>query len=448
MKETSSSRTISPRLERIAELARRSPNMAFATLAHHIDIDWLREAHRRTRKGGAVGVDEQTAEEYGADLATNLQSLLDRAKSGTYRAPPVRRVFIPKDGGKLRPLGIPTFEDKILQRAVAMALEAIYEQDFLDCSYGFRPSRSAHQALNDLRNEMMEVHGGWVLEADIQGFFDALDHGHLVEMLRRRVRDGTLLRLVGKWLNAGVLTEAGLIRSATGSPQGGVISPLLANVYLHEVLDVWFANVVTPRLRGRAKLIRYADDFVVVFSRRDDALKVMDVLPKRFGRFGLTLHPDKTRLVRFRRPAKGGTRRDGIASLDGPESFDFLGFTLHWARSKLLNTWVVKLRTSSARVSRTLRRANDWCRDHRHHPVPWQQDRLRAALLGHYAYFGVAGNYRAIDRVRWEVTCLWRKWLNRRSQRRRMTWDRMYLLLDRHPLPWAKIMRVFASPST
>jgi len=445
MPETPSSIDISPRLERIAKLAKEAPSMAFTTLAHHIDIDWLREAHRRTRKGGAAGVDGQTAEGYATDLEANLRSLLERAKSGIYRAPPVRRVFIPKDGGRLRPLGIPTFEDKVLQRAVAMVLGAVYEQDFLDCSYGFRPGRSAHDALNDLRSELMVVGGGWVLEADIQSFFDALDHGQLRAILRQRVRDGVLVRLVGKWLNAGVLTETGRVRSETGSPQGGVISPLLANIYLHEVLDVWFEGVVKPRLKGRARLIRYADDFVIVFSRRDDARRVMDVLPKRFGKYGLTLHPEKTRLVRFRRPPKGGSRRDGIASLDGPESFDFLGFTLHWARSRK-HEWVVKLRTSTARISRTLRRANDWCRRHRHQPVPWQWTRLRRSLLGHIAYFGVTGNYRSLERVRWQVVRIWRKWLNRRSQRKRMSMERMRKLLDRYPLPWPRIMRAFAPP--
>ena len=222
----------------------------------------------------------------------------------------MRRVFIPKgDGEGQRPLGVPTFEDKILQRAVAMTLEAVYEQDFLDCSYGFRPKRSAHDALNALRNELMRLGSGWVLEADLRKFFDTLDHSHLRELLQQRVRDGVLLRLIGKWLNAGVLTGNELSHPESGSPQGGVVSPLLANIYLHEVLDVWFETMVKPRLSGRASLFRYADDFVIVFSRRDDAQRVLDVLPKRLGKYGLALHPDKTRLVRFRRPARRTSRR-------------------------------------------------------------------------------------------------------------------------------------------
>jgi RNA-directed DNA polymerase len=261
MMETSGSASISTKLDRIATLAKQAPEMAFTTLAHHIDLDWLREAHRRTRKDGATGIDGQTATEYATNLEGNLRSLLERAKSGMYRAPPVRRIHIPKgDGTQTRPIGVPTFEDKVLQRAVAMVLEAIYEQDFLDCSYGFRPRRSAHQALERIQNETVKMRGGWVLEVDIARFFDTLDHAHVREMLRRRVRDGVLLRLIGKWLNAGVMEAGQLSSSVAGTPQGGVISPLLANVYLHEVLDTWFERDVKPRLQGQGLLVRYADD--------------------------------------------------------------------------------------------------------------------------------------------------------------------------------------------
>ena len=255
-----------------------------------------------TRKDGATGIDGQTANEYAEKLEENLQSLRDRFKSGAYRAPPVRRVHIPKgDGKQTRPIGIPTFEDKVLQRAVTMVLEAIYEQDFLDCSYGFRPGRSAHQALEAVRDATMPVGGGWVLEVDIRKFFDSLDHGDLLEIVRRRVRDGVLLRIIGKWLNAGVMEEGSVEHPEAGTPQGGVVSPLLANVYLHEVVDLWFRRDVLPRLKGRARLVRYADDMVLVFSRGDDARRIFEVLPKRFGKYGLSLHPEKTRLVDFRR---------------------------------------------------------------------------------------------------------------------------------------------------
>jgi len=437
MAEMPSSMTVSPKLERIAKLAKQAPEMAFTSLSHHIDIDWLREAYRRTRKDGAVGVDGQSASEYAANLEGNLQSLLDRAKSDTYRAPPVRRVHIPKgDGSQTRPIGIPTFEDKVLQRAVAMALEAVYEQDFMNCSYGFRPGRSAHQALSALREEAMRMGGGWILEVDIRKFFDTLDHVRLREMLRRRVRDGVLLRLIGKWLNAGVLEAGELSHPEGGTPQGGVISPLLANIYLHEVLDVWFEQVVKPRLRGGAYLVRYADDFVILFSYGDDARRVLRVLPERFGKYGLTLHPEKTRLVEFRRPDR--RRMPGEGSADGPGTFDLLGFTHLWALSRR-RVWVVKQRTASDRLSRALKSVAEWCRRNRHLAVSQQWKALNAKLRGHFGYFGLEGNSQRLASFRDALIRTWREWLNRRSQKARMTWGRMGLLMKRYPLLPARV---------
>jgi group II intron reverse transcriptase/maturase len=336
---TPSLQTVSTKLRRIAELAKAAPGMGFTTLAHHIDYEWLLEAYRRTRKDGATGVDRQTAEEYAQNLEDNLRSLLDRAKSGTYQAPPVRRVNIPKgDGTQTRPIGIPTFEDKVLQRAVSMVLGAVYEQDFYDFSYGFRHGRSAHQALEHLQSGLVKMAGGWVLEVDIKKFFDTLNHEQLREILRQRVRDGVLLRLIGKWLNAGVLEGLDLSYPEAGTPQGGVISPLLANIYLHTVLDDWFVPEVQPRLQGRAWLIRYADDFVIVFAREDDARRVNEALPKRFARYGLELHPGKTRLLDFRRPdRKSGEDNDE----QGPRTFDLLGFTHLWGLSRR-GKWVVQ----------------------------------------------------------------------------------------------------------
>jgi group II intron reverse transcriptase/maturase len=439
MKETLGSPSICTKLERIANLAKAAPGMAFTTLAHHIDIEWLREAYRRTRKDGAAGVDGQTADEYAAHLEDNLRSLLERAKSGTYRAPPVRRVHLPKgDGSQTRPIGIPTFEDKILQRAVAMVLEAVYEQDFLHSSYGFRPGRSAHQALDALQHQAMGMAGGWVVEVDIRKFFDTLDHGHLREILRQRVRDGVLLRLIGKWLHAGVLEDGAVSYPDAGSPQGGVISPLLSNIYLHEVLDVWFEREVKPRLQGRAFLLRYADDFVLVFSCEGDARRVLEVLPKRFGKYGLALHPDKTRLVEFRRPGRRPPSGDGSAR--GPGTFDLLGFTHFWALSRR-GKWVVKRKTAPGRFGRALRRIAEWCRRHRHLPVEQQQQALAQKLRGHFGYFGITGNSEAINRFRELVIGVWRKWLGRRSQRAYMDWDRMHKLLERYPLPPARVAR-------
>ena len=442
MNETSSSVVeISTKLQRIAKLAHDAPELAFTTLAHHLDLAWMREAYRRTRKDGAPGVDGQSAHEYAEHLEENLERLLTRVKSGTYRAPPVRRVHIPKaDGSQTRPIGIPTFEDKVLQRAVVMLLEPIYEQDFAPFSYGFRPGRSAHQALDALRDSIMGMRGGWVVEVDIRKFFDTVDHERFRQVVSRRVRDGVLLRLIGKWLNAGVLEGLELSYPGVGTPQGGVISPLLANVFLHEVVDVWFASEVQPRLSGRASLVRYADDMVFVFEREDDAKRVFEVLPKRFGKYGLTLHPEKTRMLKFARPPwdppSGGDDSGG-------DSFDFLGFTHHWARSRAGRP-VVKRRTAKDSFSRALRRVKEWCRLHRHDPLQAQQQGLARKLRGHYAYFAVTENNAAIGRFSYEVKQVWWKWLRRRSHRP-FTWSRMAALLDRWPLPEPRIMHRYGT---
>jgi RNA-directed DNA polymerase len=415
-------------------LAEQSPQMAFTSLAYLMDIDWLREAYRRTRKDGAVGVDGVTAEDYERDLEGNLQRLLDLAKSGTYQAPPVRRVHIPKGGSstETRPLGIPTLEDKILQRAIVMLLEPIYEQDFLDCSYGFRRGRSAHDALKSFRDQTMncQPRGGWVYEVDIRKFFDNLDHRHLRQFLQLRVRDSVLLRLIGKWLKAGVMEDGSVSYPTSGSPQGGVVSPMISNVFLHYVLDLWFEHEVKPRLRRPAYLIRYADDFVIGFRDHRDAQRVMDVVPKRFGKYGLTVHPTKTKLVPFRPPSSTG-RKDSRG--ERPGSFDLLGFTHYWARS-LRGYWVVKLKTASDRFSRAVRSIDTWCRDHRHWSIKEQQQKLNEKLRGHYAYYGVTGNSEALSRFRWEVDRRWRRWLDRRNRERSMTWNAFRHLLQRYPL--------------
>jgi group II intron reverse transcriptase/maturase len=441
MAETPSSTTVSTKLERIAKLAREMPGVALTSLSHHIDMDWLREAYRRTRKDGATGVDGQSAEEYAAKLEENLQSLLDRAKSGTYRAPAVRRVHIPKGSGGTRPLGIPTFEDKVLQRAIAMALEAVYEQDFLSCSYGFRPGRSAHQALDELQRQTVWMAGGWVLEIDVEKFFDRLDHARLRAILHQRVRDGVVLRLIGKWLNAGVLEDGCIVHSESGTPQGGVISPILANIYLHEVLDQWFEHEVKPRLASKAVLFRYADDAVLLFANEVDARRVLAVLPKRLAKYGLTLHPTKTRLTPFRRPdlklPRGG---------DGPghATFDLLGFTYFWGKSRQ-GKWIVKRQTARDRFGRALSRIAEWCRGHRHDAVREQHQALAVKLRGHFQYFGVTGNWRMLARFRFEVIRVWCKWLNRRSQQANMDWECMNRLLERYVLPKPRIAHRFPS---
>ncbi len=431
MPRTLSREAISTRQQKIATLARQAPERALTTLAHHIDHEWLAEAYRRTRKDGATGVDGVTAVQYEQQLEVNLDDLLSRFKTGSYRAQPARRVHIPKGRrGETRPLGIPTLEDKVLQRAVLMALEPIYEQDFLDCSWGFRPGRGPHQALDALWRGLMKLKGGWVIDLDIRRYFETIDHKQLRAMLDQRVRDGVIRRALGKWMNAGVM-ESGIVEyPEAGTPQGGVISPLLSNIYLHEVLDKWFEQVVKPRLSGRAQIVRFADDAVLAFEHERDAQRVMAVLDKRFARFGLTLHPDKTRLVDFRPPS---------ATSGGHTSFDFLGFTHYWGRSRK-GRWVIKRKTAKGRLARAVQNLNQWCRSHRHDPIDRQHAALVRRIRGHYAYYGITGNGRALARLQRQAERCWRKWLHRRSNRSQMNWDRFRLVLARYPLPPPRVV--------
>jgi RNA-directed DNA polymerase len=440
MAGTSSPITVSTKLQRIATLAKEDPERVLTTLAHHIDVPFLKEAYRRTRKDGAVGVDGQTAQVYAEDLDTHLGSLLHRFKSGTYYAPPVRRAYVPKDNGKAsRPIGIPSFEDKVLQRAVAMVLEAVYEQDFRDCSYGFRPNRSPHQALEAFRNQVMEMRGGWVIKIDIKSYFDTISHRKLRAILDQRVRDGVIRRTIDKWLKAGVLENGEVTYSETGVPQGSGVSPILSNLFLHEVLDTWFEDVVRPRLEGDAVLCRFADDALILCAREGDAQRIMAVLAKRFEKYGLTLHPEKTGVRRFTRPPRGGHSRRRRDVTTWPGSVDLLGFTLYWAKSRRGN-WVVKRKTASDRLSRALTRINTWCRANRHARMGWQHQQLAQKLRGHYGYYGTSTNSRRLAQFRYGVIRIWRKWLSRRSQRGSIRWDRFHEFLKRHPLPQVKIV--------
>lgn len=422
--------------QRIAKLAKLMADASFTSLAYYVDLEWLREAYRRTRKDAAAGVDEVTAEEYEEDLDGNLQSLLDRFKSGRYYAPPVKRVYIPKgDGdGAMRPIGIPALEDKVLQRAVVMVLTPLYEQDFLDCSYGFRPGRSVHQALEAQWKQIMSRGGCWVLEVDIKSYFDTVKHEHLREFLRKRVRDGVILRTIGKWLKAGVMEDGAIHYPKKGTPQGGVVSPLLSNIYLHEVLDVWFEQEVRPRLDGEAVLIRYADDFVILFTHERDARRVQAVLAKRFGKYGLAIHEEKTRLVDFRRPR--GKRCKSA-------TFVFLGFTHYWGLSRKKKR-VVQRKTAKKKLKQAVRRVYQWCRVHRHWPVKEQWRSLCRKLLGHYGFYGITFNIRSLNRFYEQVKRAWYKWLNRRSRDKDMPWARFNRLLERYPLPRPRIVHKFA----
>jgi RNA-directed DNA polymerase len=430
MHKTQSLNDISTKLIRIAKQARENLE-PLTTLAHHVDMAWMREAYLRTRKDGALGIDGQSAAAYAQDLEKNLQALLGRAKSGTYRAPAVRRVYIPKGKGEQRALGIPTFEDKVLQRAIAMVLEPVYETQFLNCSYGFRPGRSARQALDTLYSAASEMRGGWLIELDIRKYRGTIDHHQLQTIVRQRIGDGVILRLIGKWLNAGCMEGGVQSRSDVGTPQGGVISPLLANIYLHVVLNVWFEQEVRPCLRGGATLVRYADDAVMLFENEDDAKRVMQVLPKRFGRYGLTLHPDKTRLVPFQRPSRSSEPKGGPR--DTPRSFDFLGFTHVWVKTHR-GYWALLTRTAKDRFQRTLTAIAQWCKMHRHAKLDKQQIGLNAKLRGHYGYFDRRGNRSRLWGLLHCVTRIWRGWLSRRSQRAYTSWAKMTRILQRYPL--------------
>lgn len=426
--ETTISKNTSPKLAKVAELARKDPGLRLRSLAHVLDEQMLTRSFHQLRNGAAVGVDRVTKEEYEADLATNIRSLYERMKGARYRHRPIRRVHIPKATGKLRPLGISCTEDKIVQVALSTLLTSVFEPVFVDCSYGFRPGRSAHGAIKAL----YDATGGvtWILEADIEAYFDSIERKALMEQLRRRIDDESLLRLVGKCLHVGVLDGDTYSEPDVGTAQGSVLSPLLGNVYLHYGLDEWFEREVRPRLRGRAKLVRYADDFVIGFEHKEDADRVMQVLPQRLARYNLRLSPEKTRLVPFRRP---GDDEDG----DDNATFDFLGFTWFWRR--VGKRWRMRIKTRAARMTRALVAITEWCRQHRHDPVREQHRGLTRRLKGHFNYFAVSGNGKPVWRLLYWATRAWRKWLTRRSERSRFTWERFQRLERALPLPRPKL---------
>src|SRR2546428_305725 len=404
-----------------------------AVVKHSIDEDFLREAYRQTSKSSAAGIDGVTAKQYAEHLEENLRDFHDRLRSGRYQAAPVGRVWIEKEDGGQRPIGKPAFEDKIVQRAVAMLLEAIYEQDFSDSSYGFRPGRSPHEALREVRTRCMTEAIGWIVDADISGYFDSIDRTHLRAILRQRVNDGSLLCLIGKWLRAGVMDGGGLQHPETGVVQGGGISPALANVMLPHVLDVWLAQGVQPPLKGKTFLSPLSHDFVIGCEREADARRVMAVLPQRFARFGLRIHPEKTALIAFSTP------RARQGSAEGNGTFDFLGLTHYWAQSRR-GYWVIKSKTARKRLRRTTQALWRWCRVNRHLPLQDQYGMLCQKLRGHFQYYGIRGNYRLLDVVRRQAEEAWRFWLSRRSHKSAISWERFQQLRKMFVVPTPKIV--------
>jgi group II intron reverse transcriptase/maturase len=428
MTAASTAQDMSPKLLEVMERAKRSPQMRFTSLAHLIDEAALTRAYHRIRKDAAVGVDGVTKEHYGEALERNVADLHSRMKAMRYRHQPVRRVHIPKDHGKTRPIAISSVEDKIVQGALREVLEAVYEPIFSDRSYGFRPGRSAHDALRTLDHVLDAGEVNWILEADIEAYFDSVDRTALMAMLQERVVDSSLLRLVGKCLHVGILDGEVYSEPSEGTAQGSSLSPLLGNIYLHHVLDQWFERDELPRMKGKAHLIRYADDFVIGFERETDAKRVWGALRSRFERYGLRLHPEKTRLLPFGRPDRGSPGRKG------PAGFDFLGFTVYWRQTQT-KAWRPALKTRTGRLRRAIMAAAEWCRSHRHDPVKEQSAALARRLNGHYNYFGVNGNGRSMKMLFFCVKQVWKKWLSRRGQRRPLSWERFNGILQLYPLP-------------
>jgi RNA-directed DNA polymerase len=425
-------------LDRVREVARRDKEIRFTALLHHVDTDRLRVAYWAISPKAAPGVDGVRWEAYGQELEVNLRDLHERLHAGRYRARPSRRAYIPKADGRQRPLGIATLEDKIVQRAVVEVLNAIYEVDFLGFSYGFRPRRNPHHALDALTVGIERKKVNWVLDADIREFFTNLDHHWLVKFLEHRIADQRVLRLIGKWLTAGVIEDREWSQTVQGAPQGASVSPLLANVYLHYVFDLWAHWWRSRHAHGDVIIVRWADDFIVGFEHEEDAQRFLTELRERFATFGLELHPDKTRLIEFGRHAAHHRGRRGLGK---PETFDFLGFTHICGKSKTGRFWVKRV-TIAKRMRAKLAEVKDQLKRRRHRPIPEQGQWLASVVRGHRAYYAVPGNTDAVKAFRDQVTRHWYSALRRRSQRTRLTWPRMNRLAKRW-LPPARVMHPF-----
>ena len=430
---------MSTELTRLSELAKADKTTRFLSMAHLLTPAALTAAFESLRKDASAGVDEVPYREYELDVWRNIPTLHHRLVSHQYRAQPLRRVYIPKENGKERPISIPALEDKIVQKATVTVLNAIYEQDFLPCSYGFRPGLSPHDALDAIGRTMCRGPMAYVLEADIQGYFDAIVRDQLMAFVERRIGDSSILRLIRKWIHVGVIENGRLLVTETGTGQGQVISPLLANIYLHYVLDEWFEHEVKPRLRGTAAEIRYADDFILCFQYREDAERVLAVLAKRFAKYGLTLHPEKTRLLAF-----GRSVLPSGPNAPKPATFDFLGFTHVCARSRR-GRFTIHVRTIRKRLRRSVKAVAQWCQQHRHDPVEDQAAALNAKLRGHYQYYGRPTNFRSLWKFYRLVRRLWHKWLTRRTRGKTLPWRDFVHLLELNPLCRPRICHAWAS---
>lgn len=404
-------------LVRIKLAAIKNPDMAFTSIAHRIDLHLLKRSYREINKSKSTGVDKISAEEYSENLDRNLFDLYTRLIQGKYKACPVKRIWIDKEGGKKRPIGIPALEDKIVQKAVAILMTMIFDENFYDFSYGFRTGFNQHMAIHQIRENCYASRVNWIVSADITGLFDNIDHTLLMESIKKRISDGTILKLIGKWLKAGVFENGSVSFSDKGTPQGGVISPVLSNIFLHYVLDDWLFKTVGKYMKGKWFVIRYADDFILGFESKDDALKVMKVLPKRFNKFGLELHPEKTQMIPFGKPRRAHKGK-------GLLTFDFLGFTFYWGKS-LKRNWILKKKTIGKRLRRSMARSWEWCKENRHANMIEQYKALSAKLRGYYQYYGVRGNYKSIEAVYDHVYKAWRYWLCRRGSKKTVFFDKL-----------------------
>jgi len=434
--EHRSGEPVETKLRRIAARAHEEPKLKFVNLYHLMNEEMLLGCYRRLGENKAAGIDEVMKSEYAENLEANIRELVGRLHRMAYRPQPVRRVYIPKPGSdKRRPLGIPSLEDKLVQSALARILGAIYEQEFVEDSYGFRPGRSCHDALRALSQTVEWESTNYVAEADIKGFFDNVDHDWLMKMLEQRIADKRVLRMVMRFLKSGVMEEGETRANEEGVPQGGSISPVLANVYLHYTLDLWFEKVYRKSGKGKMRLIRYADDFVVCFASKEDAMRFPAELAERLEKFGLEIEPTKTKVVEFGRDAEAHARARG----ERAQTFDFLGFTHYCSRSKDGKRFRMKRVTSRKKFRAKRASFKAWLKKSRVMPTSWIMEKVELKLRGHYAYYGVTDNYRGIARFHREVTKLLYKWLNRRSQRRSYTWAEFEGLLKLFPLPRPRV---------
>ncbi len=427
------SQTVTTKLCRLREQAKAHPERVFTTLHHLIDVDFLREAYRLTNKSGAAGVDKVTARDYAVNLESNLEDLYLRYKEVSYIPPPVKRIWIEKDDKSQRPIGIPAFEDKILQRAVSMLLGVIYEIDFYDFSYGFREKRGPHDAIKEIRKACYEANVSVIIDADVSKFFDKMPHDRIREILRLRVNDGIIMRYIGRWLKAGVMEKEAIHYPTCGSPQGGVISPLIANIFLNHVLDGWYVDQVTPRLKGKSFLVRFADDFVLGCEFEADAKRLMDVLPLRFEKFGLTIHPDKTKMICFKRPSNSSAK-------SGTGTFDFLGFNHYWCKSRD-GYWVIKRQVMRKKLAKAMHNIFIYCRNNKHEPIKEQFHQLKVKLLGLYNYYGIRCNFRPLQLMYLHAQACWRRWLGRRTRNGYISWEKFGIFLKYWALPRPRITK-------